>query len=134
MLKSNRVARLAVFLLAAVGASTAFAAEETASNSSPANFKGKVVMLMVDYSSALEDKRSTEYISDAAVEEIGGRYFVTGKAYSMKEPPKDSPPDWRKGAYIGIAWDKVQQFYVFTPDQIEEMLKRRMNDGDDAEE
>jgi hypothetical protein len=134
MLKLNRVALLALYLLVVVGASTAFTAEEAKSNSSTANFKGKVVMLMVDYSSALEDKRSTEYIIDPAVEEIGGRYFVTGKAYSMKEPPKDSPPDWRKGAHIGIAWEKVQQFYVFAPDEIEEMLKRRMDEDDDSEE
>jgi hypothetical protein len=131
MFNSKRIALWLIVLGLALGTSSALTAEESADKSPALDMKGKVVMLMVDYSSALEDKRSSEYLMDAVVQEIGGRYFITGRAYSLKEPPKDSPIDWRKGAHIGIAWDKVQQFYIFAPEQMEEIIKKRVEERDE---
>jgi len=131
MFNSKRLALWLIVFGLALDTSSAFTAEEAADKAPALDMKGKVVMLMVDYSSALEDKRSSEYLLDASIQELGGRYFITGRAYSLKEPPKDSPFDWRKGAQIGIAWDKVQQFYIFAPEQMEEIIKKRVEERDE---
>ena len=129
---SRNYVSLAAILLAAfalcVPATTA--AESDAKEQSSMNFKGKVVLLIIDHSSALEKKSDTEYISDAVVQKLGNRFFITGAAYSFKETEESSKPraDWRKGSQIGVAWDKVQQYYVFSPERMDEIMKKRQED------
>ena len=122
-----------VLALIGVGLLRAFAAEETAPEQPTLDFKGRVVLLIVDYSNAVENRRGTEYVENAVLQKLGNRYFITGKAYSMKERPEDAPPDWRKGSRIGIAWEKVQQFYAFSPEQMDEIMKRRMEEEEEDE-
>jgi hypothetical protein len=107
------------------------AAEDSSDEQAGIDFKGKVVLLIVDHSNALENKRDTEYISNAVIQKLGGRYFITGNAYSLEDAPDNAPRDWRKGSQLGIAWEKVQQFYIFSPERMEEMIKRRLEEDDE---
>ena len=107
-------------------------AAEGGNNAQPGiDFKGKVVLLIVDYSNALENQRDTEYLSNAVIQKLGDRYFITGDAYSLRDAPESARRDWRKGSHIGIAWEKVQQFYVFSPEKMEEIIKRRLEEDDE---
>ena len=58
--------------------SSAASPEKDANEQSSVSFKGKVVLLIIDRSSALEKKSDTEYISDAVIQKLGDRYFITG--------------------------------------------------------
>jgi|tagenome__1003787_1003787.scaffolds.fasta_scaffold20522624_2 hypothetical protein len=104
------------------------AAEKDAKEQSSLTFKGKVLLLIIDRSSALEKKSDTEYLSDAVVQKLGDRYFITGAAYSWKDDAAKDRHDWRKGSQIGVAWEKVQQYYVFSPERMDEIMKKRQED------
>jgi hypothetical protein len=127
---SRRWISLGLLVLVAC-AVPALAENESGDDQSPLDFKGKVVLLILDQSNALEHKSGSEYLRDAVIQELGGRFFITGSAYSFAGTTDEPPRDWRKGSQIGIAWDKVQQFYVFSPEQMDEMLKKRMEEEDE---
>jgi hypothetical protein len=108
--------------------SSAASPEKDANEQSSVSFKGKVVLLIIDRSSALEKKSDTEYISDAVIQKLGDRYFITGAAYSWKDDTAKDRHDWRKNSQIGVAWEKVQQYYVFSPERMEEIMKKRLEE------
>jgi hypothetical protein len=114
-----------------VGSSLLLAANETAKADTDIDFSGKVVLLIVDYSNAVENKRGTEYLNEPVIKKIGDRYFIAGKAFSLKESPAGTDDDWRKGSDVGIAWEKVQQYYVFSPDKMVEIIKKRLEQDDE---
>jgi hypothetical protein len=80
---------------------------------------GKIMVLLVDRSSALEQKQDSEVIENAKILTIGGRLFIVGTAY---ENPNDEH-DWRKGAEIGIAWEEVTSFYLYSRKQFQNYAK-----------
>lgn len=103
------------------------AADDSTKDETVAAFKDKILMLVVDRSNALEKKTETEYISDAAIQKIGNRFFVTGTAYSFKNVAgKELPYDWRRGSQVGVAWDTVRAYYAYSPEGLEEMMKARL--------
>jgi len=116
-----------VLALLATGYLSSHAAESGAKEPASIDFKGKVLLLIIDRSGPLEKKDDSEYISDAVLQKLGDRYFVTGNAYTYKDAPGDRH-DWRKGAQVGIAWEKVQQYYVYSPERIDEIMKKRYED------
>ncbi len=118
----------ALLTVAAVIAMIAHAADDKPAEKRAPDFAGRIVMLVVDHSNALENKRGSEYLENAQLQEIGGRYFILGDAYSPKSEAEDPSEDWRKGSQVGIAWEKVQQFYVFSPEQMDNMVKKWAKD------
>ena len=125
---------LSLFAVIAIASLTADAADDKPVEKPTPNFIGRIVMLVVDHSNAMESKRGTEYLENAQLQEIGGRYFIFGDAYSPNSEKSESDEsseaseDWRKGSQVGIAWDKVQQFYVFSPEQMDNMVKKWTKD------
>jgi hypothetical protein len=87
------------------------------------NFSGRIVWIFVDQSSALEQRRSTEILREPTIQKIGNRYFIIGEAV-LRQKDGDNTYDWRKGAVVGLAWDVVQQYYSYTPEQFEEVMER----------
>jgi len=82
-------------------------------------FAGKIVVLIVDQSNALEQRSDSEVLTDAVVREIGNRFFITGTAYS----PPEVEANWRTGAEVGIAWEKVKTYYAYPPEQFKNYAK-----------
>jgi thymidylate kinase len=118
-----------MLVLVAVLAIVTRAADNSAKEHADIDFKGKVVVLVVDRSSALEKKVDTGYISDAVIQKIGDRYFISGAAYSWKDDTDKAPSrDWRRGSQVGVAWDSVKAFYLYSPKRMEEMIKKRTED------
>jgi hypothetical protein len=110
-----------LLLCLVVGSLSAWA-EEVPSDASPeANmFAGKIVWLMIDRSNAIEQSESSEVLKEPLIREMGGRFYIVGMAHTMAE---GTDKDWRKGAEVGIDWNTVKQFYVFTPAQYEDAIK-----------
>lgn len=79
-------------------------------------FKGRIVVLRIDQSSALETKESSRAVTQVSIQEIGGRYFVTGLAY-VSDHPEFSSQAYLKGVSVGIAWERVSEFQAYTEDQ-----------------
>jgi hypothetical protein len=84
---------------------------------SATNFAGKIVMVIVDRSSALEQDKTSEIFTNAAIRKIGDRYFITGTAY----PRPNAENDWRGGAEAGVVWEHVHQYYAYTPEQFKKL-------------
>jgi hypothetical protein len=82
-------------------------------------FKGKIVMVILESSSALEDRPSSEAIKDAEVEKIGDRYFLTGAVHLSAADAEDSQSEWRRGAKVGIALSSIKCFYLYSPEEFE---------------
>ena len=76
---------------------------------------GKIMVLLVDRSNALEQRHDSEVIENAKFQTIGGRLFIVGTAY---ENPNDEH-DWRKGAEVGVAWEEVTSFYLYSSEQFQ---------------
>src|SRR3954465_443369 len=121
MLRNHLAVWAPILMLFAASVLPTHAAENETKKQSAINFKGKVLLLIIDRSSALEKKSDTEYLSDAVVQKLGDRYFITGTAYSWKDEATKDRHDWRKGSQIGVAWEKVQQYYVFSPERMDEI-------------
>ena len=102
-------------------ASEATAVQESSENT--INFKGHIVMLIINNSSSIEVKRRTEYLVDPVLTKIGDRWFIRGHGYS----PEGSN-HWDKDIDIGVEWNTVDVFYSFTPKQMKEMEERRDED------
>lgn len=82
------------------------------------------MVLLVDRSNALEQKNDSEVIENARMASIGGRIFVTGTAYPN---PGDSN-DWRKGAEVGVAWEEVTSFYIYSKEQFQNYAKASVSE------
>jgi hypothetical protein len=97
--------------------------------SSNPDFTGKFVVVIIDQSSAVERRQNTEVLTDVAMRQIGGRYFIVGKAYQ----PESVSANWRTGSEVGVAWEKVHVYYAYTPEQFKNYSKR-WADSEDKEE
>lgn len=98
-----------------------FAADATnKTDSSNPDFTGKFVVVIIDQSSAVERRQNTEALTDASMRQIGGRYFIVGKAYQ----PEGVSANWRTGSEVGVAWEKVHVYYAYTPEQFKNYSKR----------
>jgi hypothetical protein len=84
------------------------------------DFTGKIVVVIIDRSSAVERREDTEVIENASMVQIGKRPFIIGKAYS----PEGVEANWRTGSDVGVAWEKVQVYYAYTPEQFKNYAKR----------
>ena len=104
------------------------AAEDTANapQEQPLDFTGKIVVLVLDESIAMERKSGTEILANAHIRLLGDRYFIVGKAYAVP----DDAPSWRTGTEVGVAWSRVKAFYAYTPELFDNYLKAR-GDADD---
>jgi hypothetical protein len=94
------------------------------------DFTGKIVVVIIDQSSAVERRQNTEILDHATMTQIGGRHFIVGNAYS----PSDVPANWRTGSQVGVAWEKVHMYYAYTPEQFKNYSKKWSESSDDKEE
>lgn len=127
----QRVAAIAAMVLIGAYAYSLFA--EEASHKSPSSepdFSDKIVVVIIDQSSAVERRQNTEILDHAVMSQIGGRHFIVGNAYS----PSDVPPNWRTGSQVGVAWEKVHMYYAYTPEQFKNYSKKWSEASDDKEE
>jgi hypothetical protein len=103
----------------AIGSFSALAQNENATAPETVSFQGKIVWAMIASSTVLEDGRNSEILKDPVLRKIGDRYFLVGTPHQRP----DSTPDWRASSEAGVAWESVQQFYVYTPEQFDEVMK-----------
>jgi hypothetical protein len=89
------------------------------------DFAGKVVMLTPISSNALATENVAEVLESPTIQKIGGKMFFVGAA---KAAPDEEKFDWRKGTRVGVAVDQVESFYVYTPEQYDEMQKTMASD------
>src|SRR5436305_82318 len=89
-------------------------AEEASHKPRPSDpdFSNKIVVVIIDQSSAVERRQNTEVLEHATMSQIGGRYFIVGNAYS----PSDLSTNWRTGSQVGVAWEKVHMYYAYSPE------------------
>jgi len=117
MARSSLLVTGALLSIVALGSLPSAAEEGQAEDPSAISFEGKIVMVIVDRSNALEKRETSEIFKEAAIRKVGGRYFITGIAY----PRPDEQNDWRGGAEAGVAWDHVHQYYAYTPEQFKKL-------------
>ena len=98
-------------------------AQEKVESKASGYFHGNIVIFVTNSLNVLQTEDSSETLVDPVMETIGGRLFVTGTPKISKQPEDAGTGDWRSGARIGIAWDEVQRFYIYTPEQFTEMEK-----------
>ncbi|MGD9635868.1 MAG: hypothetical protein AB7G28_14560 [Pirellulales bacterium] len=117
---AQRLFALTTLGVISIGSLIAVAADiPEAPETSPIDFTGKIILLLVDRSNALEQKNDSEVIENARMANIGGRIFVIGTAY----PNPHELNDWRKGAEVGVAWEEVTSFYIFSKEQFQNYAK-----------
>lgn len=122
----SRFAFAGLLAIIIVGSISAFGESES-SDPDVVSFQGKIVWAMIPSSTVLEDGRNSEILKDPVLRKIGGRFFLIGKP--QQRP--NSPTDWRSGSEAGVAWDSVQQYYVYTPEQFEDVMKNFPNDEEE---
>ena len=90
-------------------------------------FNGKIMILSVDKSSALEKGSQSSSLAEARLIEIGDRYFIVGKLHAPKEYLKDYP---HVGAVVGYPWENVESFLLMDPEQYDDYVEayRRRNE------
>jgi hypothetical protein len=77
-------------------------------------FEGKIVTAYLDDPL----KGSGQVMKDARLEKIGDRWVLLGTGVSTGQPG-----EWDDGLIVGISWDSVTAFYVFTQAQFDEKIK-----------
>ncbi|MCO8122662.1 hypothetical protein NHH03_13020 [Stieleria sp. TO1_6] len=77
-------------------------------------FEGKIVTVYLDDPL----KGSGQVMKDAHLETIGGRWVLLGTGVSTGQAG-----EWDDGLTVGISWDSVTAFYVFTQAQFDEKIK-----------
>jgi hypothetical protein len=127
MLTRKWIIVLVLSTVAATYCVAILSAEEAADEQSLPSFKDRIVLLAIDDSSVLENKRGSAYLKEPVLQKVGNRYFIIGDAYMPKSEDESRTP-WQMGAQVGIAWDKVQAFYVYTPERMEEIWKERSDE------
>ena len=90
------------------------------------DFEGKVVLFAVDESSALETKRRSISLVDPKLVKIGERYFVQGKSFAP-----DEVASVFQDVETAVAWERVQMYYAFTPEQFEKYVEYWQENSDD---
>jgi hypothetical protein len=119
-LKRRPIVASAVSILGICAYSLFAADAANKTGSSNPDFTGKFVVVIIDQSSAVERRQNTEVLTDASMRQIGGRYFIVGKAYQ----PEGVSANWRTGSEVGVAWEKVHVYYAYTPEQFKNYSKR----------
>lgn len=121
MTSSHTILRLATLLALALGVGAWYRVERSFADDSKNplpthDFSGKVVMLEVDRSIAVESKSSSLVLKDPIVTKIGDRYFIRGLGHA----PASHADSWYHGVEVGVAWDSVARFYAMPPEKFEE--------------
>jgi hypothetical protein len=120
---------ICLIVLIALGTQPGSAADNATNNNELTDFRGKIVMLIARGSGALNDEGMTEYLSDALIQKVGGRTFIVGTTANIASTTDDTDEadvaddQWRKGSQIGVAWDHVYAYYVYTPEQFEKVAR-----------
>ncbi|HEX3599511.1 MAG TPA: hypothetical protein VHU84_05175 [Lacipirellulaceae bacterium] len=109
-----------LLILAIIGYSLLAREVPQKADSTEPDFSGKIVVVIIDRSSAVERREDTEVIENASMVQVGNRPFIIGKAYS----PEGVEANWRTGSDVGVAWEKVQVYYAYTPEQFKNYAKR----------
>jgi hypothetical protein len=126
MAKTVSAAVFGAILMIATWSLSGLAADDKPREEYAVNFAGKIVMLTPANTNALASDNVAEVLKDAAIQNIGGRLFFIGAAQSA---PDDAKYDWRKGSQVGVAIDQIESFYVFTPEQYDEMQRAMSSEG-----
>jgi hypothetical protein len=113
----------AVFLLALVLTSLTIRAEEKAGLPDVDRFKNKIVMVYIDRSTSMEHNISTEFITNARIEKIGDRCFVTGVVQLSPAEKGLAENEWRDGTSVGFPWDRINGYYAYSPEQFEKVYQ-----------
>ena len=94
------------------------------------SFEGKIVVFIVDESTTLEAKTDRVTISSPSVVDLGSRPFVFGQRFE-KDSQNSSADGKDRLPHVGIACDRIVGFFVFTPESLNEWLKRNEDDRED---
>ncbi len=84
------------------------------------DFKGKIVLLEVNRSSAVESDSDTVLLQNVRVTKLGDRQFLVGIGYT----PNDDKEYWYKDMLVGVPCDSILRFSAMTPAQCEAFMKR----------
>jgi len=84
------------------------------------SFRGKILMLEIDRSSALESRSGHAVLKEARILLIGDRYFLHGTGHA----PAEYKQSWYNDTFVGISWESVSRYYVMTYEQFEEYTKQ----------
>jgi hypothetical protein len=113
----------ALLLILVVGSMTLRSSAESPAAERPSRFQGKIVLVFVDNSSALEARSSSEFLKEPVIERIGDRDFIIGAVQLSPQERSNSQSLWREGAIVWIAWNRVANLYVYSPEQFENTFK-----------
>ncbi|HEX6962903.1 MAG TPA: hypothetical protein VF175_13620 [Lacipirellula sp.] len=115
------IAALAVLTLV-IAATPAACAEASAGQDDfdfAGELKGKIVLLEVNRSNAVENDSFSALISDARITQISGRYFIFGKGYG-----KHGSQVSTEGMLLGVPWDSVLRIQVMTEKQLDKYMEQ----------
>jgi hypothetical protein len=120
MIKTVSAAVIGASLLIAFWSLSGSAADDKLREEPTIDFAGKVVMLTPTSSNALANENVAEVLESPTIQKVGGKMFFVGAAKAASD---DEKFDWRKGTRVGVAVNQVESFYVYTPEQYDEMQK-----------
>jgi hypothetical protein len=127
MARLKRVA-ICVLSLAFAGESlSACAANETQEKSLAVDFEGQIVWVVLKESIAIQNNPPSQVVKDASLREVGGRMFLVGTV----EPHPNATDQAAPAGQVGVAWDCVQQYYVYTAKEYDALKKLWQVKGDD---
>jgi hypothetical protein len=112
----SRLKHLAIsvlFLCLVFGALSVYAVDENMAEPSAADFEGQIVWVILKESIAIQNNPPSQVVKDAALREVGGRMFLVGTV----EPHPETTDRAAPAGKVGIAWDCVQQFYVYSSEE-----------------
>ena len=104
----------AVILLVVSVCGATFYDEAIAAPQEDSVFADRIVTVYVDDPM----NGSGQVLREATLQQIGGRWMLIGKAVSTGHPD-----EWDAGLTVGIAWESVTAFYLFTQQQFDDKMK-----------
>jgi hypothetical protein len=119
MAKFKWVAICVLFLCLIFGSLSVYAVDDEQEEPSPVNFEGHFVWVILKESIAIQNNPPSQVVKDAALREVGGRMFLVGTV----EPHPDTTDIAAPAGSVGVAWDCVQQYYVYTSKEYDALKK-----------
>lgn len=106
---------LTVFAAVALLACTATSQEGSTKAETPDSqmFKDRVITVYVDDPM----KGSGQVLRNADLKEVGGRWMLIGEVVTSNRPG-----EWADGLTVGVAWETVTAFYLFTEEQFDDKM------------
>jgi hypothetical protein len=109
-----------LFLCLVFAALSVYAVDENVEEPSAVDFEGQIVWVVLKESIAIQNNPPSQVVKDAALREVGGRVFLVGTV----EPHPDTSDRSAPAGKVGVAWDCVQQYYVYTSKEYDALKKQ----------